>query len=114
MSSNSATYIYPNQETNLDWGEVQIPIGKPVSSISGYLLEKNNDHEMGYWECTKGKWECHVTKNEFCHFIEGECEYTSKSGEVIKIVAGTIAFFPKDWKGTCTVNKKIKKFYCIF
>ena len=48
MSSNSATYIYPNQETNLDWGEVQIPIGKPVSSISGYLLEKNDDHEMGY------------------------------------------------------------------
>ena len=40
--------------------------------------------------------------------------YTSESGEVIKIVAGTIAFFPKNWKGTCTVNKKIKKFYCIF
>jgi uncharacterized cupin superfamily protein len=69
---------------------------------------------MGYWQCSEGEWDCHVTKNEFCHFIEGECIYTSEDGSIINISSGSIAFFPKDWNGKCKVVKKIKKFYCIF
>ena len=34
---------------------------------------------------TPGKWSCHVTRDEFCHFLEGRCTYTHESGEVTKV-----------------------------
>ena len=34
-------------------------------------------------------------------------------GEVIEIVPDTVAFFPQDWKGVCTVHETIKKVYMI-
>ena len=98
----------------INWGEVDMPIDQPISKMSGFLLNKDESSETGYWECTEGKWQCHVTRNEFCHFVEGECLYTSEENEEIEITPGSIAFFPKDWKGVCLVKKKIKKFYCIF
>jgi uncharacterized cupin superfamily protein len=54
-----------------------------------------------------------VTRDEFCHFLEGRCTYVHESGEVIEIVPDTAAFFPQDWKGVCTVHETIKKVYMI-
>ncbi|MES0194529.1 cupin domain-containing protein [Mesorhizobium sp. C264A] len=65
------------------------------------------------WVCTPGKWHCHVTRDEFCHFLEGRCTYVHESGEVIEIEPDTAAFFPQDWKGVCTVHETIKKVYMI-
>ena len=55
----------------------------------------------------------HVTSDEFCHFMEGRATYVHESGEVTEIYPNTAAFFPKDWKGTCTVHEQIKKTYMI-
>ena len=98
----------------VNWGNVDKPIDQPISKMSGFLLNKDVVSETGYWECTEGKWQCQVTRNEFCHFVDGECLYTSEDNEVIEITPGSIAFFPKDWRGICLVKKKIRKFYCIF
>ena len=35
------------------------------------------------------------------------------SGEVIEIVPDTVAFFPQDWRGVCTVHETVKKVYMI-
>ncbi|MBT7562816.1 MAG: DUF861 domain-containing protein, partial [Proteobacteria bacterium] len=56
---------------------------------------------------------CHVTSDEFCHFIAGRCTYTHESGDVIEIEPDTAAFFPKDWKGTCRVHRTVRKIYMI-
>jgi len=79
------------------------------------LLHKgaNGESECGIWHCTPGKWFCHVTSDEFCHFLEGHCTYVHESGEVIEITPDTAAFFPKDWKGVCTVHETVKKVYMI-
>ena len=114
MSYSKAIHLEAGYNQIIDWGNVDSPIGDNISKVSGYLLNKTSNHEMGYWQCTEGEWNCHVTKPEFCHFIEGKCIYTSENNEVININPGSIAYFPKDWKGTCRVIKKIKKFYCIF
>tara|TARA_B100000902_G_C26529497_1_gene537179 strand:+ start:64 stop:408 length:345 start_codon:yes stop_codon:yes gene_type:complete len=114
MESPKAIHLGPVGNEIIDWGNIDSPIGSQISSVSGYLLDKSESHEMGYWQCSEGEWDCHVTKNEFCHFIEGECIYTSEDGSIINISSGSIAFFPKDWNGKCKVVKKIKKFYCIF
>jgi uncharacterized cupin superfamily protein len=34
-------------------------------------------------------------------------------GEVIEITPGTAAFFPRDWKGVCTVHETVTKVYMI-
>lgn len=92
-----------------DWG----PTG--TSHTSGILLSKESDGraESGIWICTQGRWDCHVTRDEFCHFLTGRCTYVHESGEEIVIEPDTAAFFPKDWRGVCTVHETVRKVYFI-
>jgi uncharacterized cupin superfamily protein len=102
------------QKDLVDWGVIPTMI-EGESRTSGKLLHKGPEgrSECGLWVCTPGKWHCHVTRDEFCHFLEGRCTYVHESGEVIEIVPDTVAFFPEDWKGVCTVHDTIKKVYMI-
>lgn len=97
-----------------DWGEIPSMI-EGHSLTSGKLLHKGEDgrSECGIWLCTPGKWLCEVTRDEFCHFLEGSCTYVRDDGEVIEITPGTAAFFPEGWKGVCTVHETIRKLYMI-
>ena len=96
----------PLEQTDLkDWGPIPTMI-EGTSHTTGKLIHKGP-------VCTPGKWNCHVTRDEFCHFLEGRCTYVHESGEVIEIVPDTAAFFPQDWKGVCTVHETIKKVYMI-
>ena len=113
--SSEVSYISTSKhkEEYIDWGSVESPIGNPISKTSGFLISKDEIQETGYWQCTEGKWNCHVTDTEFCHFLEGECTYVSEDGQIIEVKPGTVAVFPKNWKGTCHIKSKIKKYYCI-
>lgn len=97
-----------------DWGPVPTMI-EGQSLTSGILLHRGPDgrNETGIWTCSPGYWNCHVTSDEYCHFIAGRCTYTHESGEVIEIEPDTVAFFPKDWKGTCRVGETVRKVYMI-
>ena len=97
-----------------DWGAVPTMI-EGRSQTSGLVIHKGPDgeSETGIWICTPGYWDCHVTRDEFCHFLRGRCTYRHASGEVIDIVPGTVAFFPQGWKGTCRVHDTIRKVYMI-
>ena len=98
----------------VDWGVVPTML-EGRGHTSGRILHKgsNGESECGLWICTPGKWECHVTRDEFCHFLEGRCTYVHESGEVIEVTPDTAAFFPQDWKGVCTVHETVKKLYMI-
>ena len=97
-----------------DWGAVPTMI-EGQSVTAGILLHKGpgGRNETGIWTCSPGYWNCHVTSDEYCHFIAGRCTYTHESGEVIEIEPDTVAFFPKDWKGTCRVAETVRKVYMI-
>ena len=85
------------------------------SHTSGTLIHRGPDgrSECGVWICTPGSWECNVTSDEFCHFIEGQATYTHESGEEIHVGPGTAAFFPKGWNGTCVVSETLRKVYMV-
>jgi uncharacterized cupin superfamily protein len=105
----------PLSHTDLvDWGDIPTML-EGVSHTSGKLLHKGPDGsaECGIWRCTPGKWSCQVTRDEFCHFLAGRCTYVHASGEVIEIAPDTVAFFPHDWTGTCTVHETVTKVYMI-
>lgn len=109
------SFRQPLEETDLvDWGPIKTMI-EGQSVTSGKLLHKGPDgrSECGIWVCTPGKWECHVTRDEFCHFLEGNCTYVRNTGEVIEITPGTAAFFEEGWRGVCTVHDTIRKVYMI-
>lgn len=103
----------PREVTDLlNWGPVPTMI-EGQSMTSGVFLHRGPESESGVWLCTPGYWNCHVTSDEFCHFIQGRCTYTHESGDVIEIEPDTAAFFPKGWKGTCCVHETIRKVYMI-
>ncbi len=97
-----------------DWGAIPTMI-EGQSVTAGILLHKGpgGRNETGIWTCSPGFWNCHVTSDEYCHFIAGRCTYTHESGEVIEIEPDTVAFFPRDWKGTCRVHETVRKVYMI-
>lgn len=103
------TLVLASLEPSQDWG----PLG--TSHTSGTLLSREPDGraESGLWVCTPGFWDCHVTRAEFCHFLSGRCLYVHESGEEIEIEPDTVAFFPQDWRGTCRVEKTVRKVYLI-
>jgi uncharacterized cupin superfamily protein len=100
--------------TPADWGPVPTMI-EGQSMTSGRLLHKGpgGRSETGIWVCTPGYWNCHVTRDEYCHFVLGRATYVHESGEVIEIEPDTVAFFPQDWKGTCRVHETVRKVYMI-
>jgi uncharacterized protein len=102
-------------EKMTDWGEVDKPIGQPVSRERGILIFRNPDRssEMGVWECTPGTWRCEVQNDEFCHFLSGRAIYTEDSGETTVVTAGSTAAFPAGWKGDCTVVDTVRKVYMV-
>ena len=115
MTTTTPVIRNPKDVTELkDWGPVPTMI-EGQSMTSGVLLHKgpNGENETGIWVCTPGFWNCHVTRDEFCHFLLGRCTYTHESGEVIEIIPDTVAFFPQDWKGTCRVHETVRKVYMI-
>lgn len=97
-----------------DWGPIPTMI-EGQSMTAGILLHKGpgGARESGIWTCSPGYWNCHVTSDEYCHFIAGRCTYTHESGETIEIEPDTLAFFPRDWKGTCRVRETMRKVYMI-
>lgn len=98
----------------VDWGVIPT-MREGESRVYGVLLDRRPDmrSETGMWCCTPGVWDCHVTSDEFCHFLAGRCTYVHESGDVIEVTPDTAAFFPKDWKGVCTVHETIRKVYMI-
>jgi len=105
----------PKEIGNLvDWGAVPTMI-EGQSMTSGRLLHKGpgGRSETGIWVCTPGLWNCHVISDEYCHFIAGRSTYTHESGEIIEIEPDTVAYFPKDWRGTCRVHDTVRKVYMI-
>lgn len=102
------------QTALVDWGVIPTML-EGDSHTSGKLLHKGprGRSECGIWRCTPGRWNCHVTRDEFCHFLAGRSTYVHESGEVIEITPDTVAFFPQDWKGVCTVHQTVTKVYMI-
>lgn len=102
-----------------DWGPIAAPIRQspddPVSHTRGVLLHRAPEGfpEAGLWECTPGRWECRVTRDEFCHFLSGRCVYIDVAGTRTPIRGGDAAFFPAGWSGTCEVVETVRKVYLI-
>jgi uncharacterized protein len=103
-----------SQRELVDWGPIPTMI-EGASHTSGKLLHKGpgGRSECGIWRCTPGRWNCRVTRDEFCHFLSGRSTYVHEGGEVIEITPDTVAFFPQDWRGVCTVHETVTKVYMI-
>lgn len=95
-----------------DWGEVPDMI-EGQSHTSGTVVHEGPDgrSECGVWTCTPGYWECNVTRDEFCHFLDGRATYTHENGTEIEIEPETAVFFPAGWRGTCRVHETVRKLY---
>jgi uncharacterized cupin superfamily protein len=105
----------PLSQPNLvDWGLIPTML-EGASHTSGKLLYKGPQgrSESGIWRCTPGRWACHVTRDEYCHFLAGRSTYVHESGEVIEIRPDTLAYFPASWRGECTVHETVTKVYMI-
>lgn len=113
---SSAPHICPAStftEGKVDWG-VQPDAIEAGSESSGKLLWKDGKGaESGVWECTPGTWRLSIPADELCHFVQGRATYTSDTGEVIEVRAGTVVHFKQGWSGQCQVHDTIRNVYML-
>jgi uncharacterized cupin superfamily protein len=50
---------------------------------------------------------------EFCYLLEGHWKFTSQTGVVTEVKEGDSWVFPRGWKGTAEVIKKVRKVYAM-
>ncbi len=57
----------------VDWGVIPTMIEGRSRTPRASCCHKGRKggRNAGWWVCTPGKWNCHVTRDEFCHFLEG-------------------------------------------
>ncbi len=113
---SSAPHLYPAStytEGKDDWG-LQADMLEGASRSSGKLLWKDGQGaECGVWDCTPGRWRLALPADELCHFVTGNATYTSDTGEIINVSAGTVVHFKKGWIGECHVHDTIRNVYML-
>ena len=67
----------------------------------------------GTWECEPGVLELDLELTEFCYLLEGHWKFTSQTGVVTEVKEGDSWVFPRGWKGTAEVIKKVRKVYAM-
>ncbi len=114
--TSSAPHIKPATTVGdlTDWGP-QPDMVEGQSHSSGVLLWKNDTgtSESGLWVCTPGTWRLSLPSDELCHFIDGRATYTSDSGEVIDVCAGTVVHFKEGWSGQCQIHETLRNVYML-
>jgi hypothetical protein len=105
----------PSEELD-DWGPVELPIGEPVSHLSGRIISENKDgSEVGLWECTPGIWTRQIMDAELSVFFKGKAIFHPEDGSSpIHIEAGDSQYFDANSKGTWEVIETVRKSYLTY
>ncbi len=105
----------PSEELD-DWGPVELPIGEPVSRLSGKIISENKDgSEAGIWECTPGTWTRQIMDAELSVFFKGKAIFHPADGSApIHIEAGDSQYFDANSKGTWEVIETVRKSYLTY
>ncbi|NWA01821.1 cupin domain-containing protein [Pseudomonas gingeri] len=92
---------------------VAVPLSEHVSVASVTCVERTDGVETGIWECTPGRWRRQIVAQEFCHFIQGRCTFTSDSGETLHIEAGDALMLPANSTGIWDIQETVRKTYVL-
>ena len=94
-------------------GPVAVPLGEPVSQVSGAEVEREDQVETGIWECTPGRWRRQITDQEFCHFIAGRGSFTPDGGTPLHFKAGDAFLLPANSFGIWEIEETARKTYVL-
>jgi hypothetical protein len=98
-----------------DWGAVPEPIDGAPSQLRGLVLAENEDgSEVGVWSCSPGKWRRQIEDAEMCFFTHGACTYTDEQGNVTRINAGDLVYFPAMSLGVWEITEPARKAFVTY
>jgi uncharacterized protein len=98
-----------------DWGPLD-EATDPATPMqtSGLTLWKDDDAEVGIWECTAGPSHWTLETHEEIYIISGSMTVTREGSESLDVGAGDAVVFPRGWSGTWQIHETLRKLYVIF
>ena len=109
--------IHWKLENDAQFGEAK-PLGKPVGlPVAQARLALNKEvpqADIGFWECTVGRFEREIMQAEYSYFLKGVGRFTPVGGETIAFKAGDSIYFPANTHGVWEVDEPVCKTYVIF
>ena len=90
------------------------PIGEPVATAKIALPLESAVADMGFWECSVGKFEREIMQAEYSYFIKGSGRFTPVGGDAIEFQAGDGLYFEANTHGVWEIDEPACKTYVIF
>ena len=103
-------------------GPVPIPLSTPAPQLFGRrVLDESAMRQgecrataaMGIWECSRGRWQRTIMKEEFAHVLAGRARFFPEQGPPIEIRAGDSFWFPANTKGVWEIQEDLRKVYVL-
>ncbi len=96
-------------------GAVQIPLSSPPAQLVGRkaLRDVPGIDCLGIWECSPGRWQRTIKREEFAHFIKGSARFIPTDGDPIEIRAGDTIWFPANSCGVWEIEEDVRKVYVV-
>ena len=85
---------------------------KKISQADEETIEKMGCRKWGKWGCEPSEFPWKYDNDEVCLVLQGEFSVKDdKTGDVMEVQAGDIAFFPKGMSCTWNVTKTVDKHF---
>ena len=83
--------------------------GVPDACNATLAVSEDKTSRLLVWECTPGLFHWHYTEDETVCILSGEVFITTDDGEVRRLGAGDVAFFPARSSCTWHVTETVRK-----
>lgn len=90
------------------------PIGDPIPQARIALPYEAPKADIGFWECSVGKFEREIMQAEYSYFLSGSGRFTPTDGETIEFKAGDSMYFAANTHGVWEIDETVRKTYVIF
>ncbi len=96
-------------------GPVKAPLDSPAARLIGkkFIDDIPGIDSMGIWECSPGRWQRTIMREEFAHFVRGSATFTPTGGDPIEIRAGDTIWFPANSCGVWDIREDVRKVYVV-
>ncbi len=101
-------------DDRVDWRAAPIApdwvlAGRPIARFVPLARGRDDQATTTLWDCTAGTFRWHFGWDETVHILDGAVEVTLPSGEVHRLTAGSVAFFPAGSSAVWKVEGYVRK-----
>ena len=96
------------------WSDLGKPLSEPAPQFRTALEQSTAQADIGFWECSVGRFEREIMQAEYSYFLKGAGRFTPEGGQSIEFKAGDSVYFAANTHGVWEIDETVCKTYVVF